>query len=1262
MAEPTPTVAELPEVELEVRQGGRASSYAFSHIDFLVGTVPGCDLRVPGPDLPPVLCLLARGPSGVTLRKLAPTQILLLNGHAASHADLKDGDRITLGALDIFVRLRHMPALSGVSGLATEAGNAARRSEKSSPPEAAAERAQLQADRDAFEQVRRQQAQELQQWMADLEERERALKKQVAELGKLGHRPVAHPELEQRARDLEARATELDKQKQELTVARQELADIRRQLYDRYQERRDRLAGLQEAVNNAARKVQERKRQVEAEAKELAQGRQAQELAAADLAEREARLEAQRRTLEESQAEVRSELERRLHEVQAREDTALALARDLEKRERQYQADVLRLDRQQASLDAQAQQLAEQQRALDEKIARLQEDSVELEKQALELEDWRASLQDQANALAQQKQEQDRADHELAQRAAALEGQQATLAALRTRLERLRAEVREHEQQLEAERGQLEQERAAFRAERQAVEQLKNELELDRQVHAQQQQELLERQATLDVAVAQLRQAQEKCTHSEQELSTRVQDLERRAADLAAQETLLESRLHDAAQAQERLDAERQTLRERTQALAQAEQTREALQEQLRRRGEELAARQKTLQNRMVELEGQTAALEARRAETERLHQEAQAQLDGWRQELAALDEQLQRRQAEILERETQRRRQFEELQKLGREVAGQRKALADERAAYQQEQEAWQQAQVQSRADFDKLRQEALALGRELPDIELRAGAALERLTHAREQLRDHLSELHVYVQESREELEGLRGRLQAEEARLRDQEQALRRQQEEHRLALVAFRQQMIGWQGQIADLKRHLSTDESRLELRHAQVVEQEKQVDAAAHELSHKEQSIQAQAEEVAGKRQEIEGHLVDMREWYRKKMRELADGEAPQAPADQSAGMPSVDTSSAAADSATATDLEPAHDLDEPDDEQDSAIIPIKNNILSMTGPVEPADRKLGEVLTELQLIDAGSLDALLREARRQRRTLRQVLLASGVVTVYQLALIEAGNVAGLMLGPVRVVDRLRSTPLESVYRVFDPRRGEEALLRHLGAEQMEDAVRPDEFRQRFSQAMLDHAHVAATWEVLDIGGRPAVLQEWLSGLPASDWPPLAAAPGVCLRLFTQGALALNAIHQAGLVHGHLSDACLFLTTDGILKITGLGEPPWLSPASHRVEQDGAREPADARDDLQALGRIVSGWCTPAGVRKGPRTKPLPDSLVSILFRLTGSADNAYASAAELLADLEGASPEVPANVEAWDRLRKYVRDHAAPEAILRLSA
>jgi hypothetical protein len=264
-----------------------------------------------------------------------------------------------------------------------------------------------------------------------------------------------------------------------------------------------------------------------------------------------------------------------------------------------------------------------------------------------------------------------------------------------------------------------------------------------------------------------------------------------------------------------------------------------------------------------------------------------------------------------------------------------------------------------------------------------------------------------------------------------------------------------------------------------------------------------------------------------------------------------------------------------------------------------------------------------------------------------------MALIEAGNVDALVLGPVRVIDRLRSTAHETVYRVFDPRRGQEALMRHLAEAEMQDAVHPDEFRQRFGQARLDHPNLAQTLEVLDIAGRPAVLQEWVTGLSCPEWPPLASVPGVCFRLLSQAALGLAKAHDANLVHGHLTESSLLLTADGILKIRDLGEPPWLAQPPYTE--------ATVAGDLSALGAIAAAWST-FGVRKGAKAKPLPQCLHDIVDRLGAGAPSIYISAQALLEDLDRISPQIPANAEAWDRLLKFVREHATVEPRLRQSA
>jgi len=257
----------------------------------------------------------------------------------------------------------------------------------------------------------------------------------------------------------------------------------------------------------------------------------------------------------------------------------------------------------------------------------------------------------------------------------------------------------------------------------------------------------------------------------------------------------------------------------------------------------------------------------------------------------------------------------------------------------------------------------------------------------------------------------------------------------------------------------------------------------------------------------------------------------------------------------------------------------------------------------------------------------------------------------------LVLGPLRVIDRLRITAHEAVYRVFDPRSSGEAVLRHLTEAEMEVAGHPEEFRHGFTRAAgIKHPHVATTLEVLDISGRPAVLQEPLTGLQSIEWPVLAAVPGVWYRLLCQAALGVHTVHQAGLTHGSLHAGQFLLTPEGVVKLCGVGEPAWL--AQPGLASVPAQDPAA---DVADFALLAASWANLAARRKGAR--PLPEPLQTILNRLT-TQDRAqgYPSVAGLLEDLDHAGADVPPNAEAWGRLLRYVREHTAEDASLRQTA
>ncbi len=422
------------------------------------------------------------------------------------------------------------------------------------------------------------------------------------------------------------------------------------------------------------------------------------------------------------------------------------------------------------------------------------------------------------------------------------------------------------------------------------------------------------------------------------------------------------------------------------------------------------------------------------------------------------------------------------------------------------------------------------------------------------------------------------------------------------------------------------------------------------------LAKKVEEIQVQQQVVAEKRGEMERHLGDMRDWYRKKIRELVQHTTTQR-TDNSIeeDMPvlpmTVPLATEVVDS-----QEPAQD----------------QTILSLADDLDPADRKLGELLQALELVDQDTLIALWNESRRQHRPLRTVLLDGGFLSLYQLALIESDNFDGLVLGRFHIIDRLPSTVREAIYRVFDPRLSNtekrpakssdegNCILRHLGESEMQDAVHPDEYRQRFTAVRdIAHPNIAATLEVLDINGRPAVVQESLRGLSGGEFPPQAGLPGVWYRLVSQAALGLHTAHQSGLVHGRLTADSFVLTREGVLKITGLGEPPWLQPALAT-----SREPS-AEDDLLALGHIALAWMQSAPKRKGK--KAFPEGLVAILTGLGAETPEGvpialYPSVTALLEELDRVSAEVPADSGAWEKLVQFVADNATEAPLLRQSA
>jgi hypothetical protein len=1237
---PADPSAALPTVHLEIRAAnGRATVYEVGDGGFLIGSVPGCDLRLPGANLAPVLCLISRHASGASLRKLAPVQPIMLNGRQVASTYLTHGDQVSLGVADLVVSIS--PAVGRPTPTAIPTAQAAPtgsemterlRQLQKIQEQVAGERAAWEQERannelelgrqrrlieDAAGNLRRIQ-QDLSTQQADLQSREQVWQ-------------AAQDELARQRLDVESRGEDLLKQEDDGASVRAELGQIRQQLYQRYHEKRDRLIKQHQGIRKAAQKLKDRKQRLDEQTAELDNLAQTWDLKKAELESGHEQLQRERQMLDDQhrliasrQQEIQRDLAERLNELQSRETQLVEERAAFEKSQKQHQTDLVRLDRIQASLEVRQKQLQTQALEVDHRYEQLQRDSRDLEEQAAQLDDWHKRLTAEESQLEEKQKTQDEQTGQLDQRAAALESQQVMLATLRTRLERMREEARRQEETLTDQRVMQEAGEADLKTRLEEMRTLREALDNDRQLQAEERRRFEERRSTLDSAVSQLRQAQESLSVQEADLQAKQAQVDATATEQAEQAGILLARGNQLEELHQRLSGERQSLKDREGALAKAEVSVTALQEQLRRRSEELTERQRLLSEQDQRLQKQLTDWQAESRLAEKEQQLASERLETMRGELAARSTTLDLRQHELQEQEWKLREDRQRLEQGEQGLKGQRQVLASERVAWEVEQQSARDALANAESLLADARNEARTLAEQLPILETNASAVLERLLRSREQLREHLGEVHTYGRQSREDLELARKQVQVEFERVRQQELALHVARDEHRLSVAAFRQHLIEWQAQVGETKQTLQMDESRLDRKAAEVDQKVQQIESTSARLAQQAEELQQREMQVEVKRGEVDRHLVDMREWYRRKLRELSgvdipDREMPEAPAE-------------------------GHSEENAGPDQDESA-EVERHILSIN-ELDAGSRQLGDLLSSLELVDADTLTALQREARRQRRSLRQLLLAGNYLTLYQMALIEAGNLDGLVLGPVRIIDRLSATPHEAVYRVFDPRRETDAVLRVLAETEMHDAVHPDEYRQRFAAlTAIDHVHLTATLEVLEIGDRPAVLQEWLTGLASCDWPPLAAAPGVWFRLVSQAALALQTAHGAGLIHGALEALSFVFTSEGVLKLQGLGEPRWLLAAP----DDG--EPSVA-DDLRRLGQVVAGWAALAP-GKGSKPKALPQPLQTILQRLQNpEGKQTFTSAQELLAALEAAGSSVAANATAWERFVTEVREQS----------
>ena len=250
------------------------------------------------------------------------------------------------------------------------------------------------------------------------------------------------------------------------------------------------------------------------------------------------------------------------------------------------------------------------------------------------------------------------------------------------------------------------------------------------------------------------------------------------------------------------------------------------------------------------------------------------------------------------------------------------------------------------------------------------------------------------------------------------------------------------------------------------------------------------------------------------------------------------------------------------------------------------------------------------------------------------------------DLTGAEVGHYRVLELLGAGGMGVVYQAEDLKLRRSVALKFPSPELWSDpAHRARLEREARAGARLDHPNICTVYEVGEHQGKPYLAMQLLHGQTLRrriDAGPIPL-PDV-VRVASQVAAGLEAAHRAGLVHGDVKPANIFLTASGEVKILDFGL------ASHAEEQAVAAAavhggtaiymspeqvqgtPVDARSDLYSLGLVIYEMATG---RKADSVDPAfaPAPLRGLIARaLEPDRTRRFQSAAEMRAALAEIQP------------------------------
>ena len=190
----------------------------------------------------------------------------------------------------------------------------------------------------------------------------------------------------------------------------------------------------------------------------------------------------------------------------------------------------------------------------------------------------------------------------------------------------------------------------------------------------------------------------------------------------------------------------------------------------------------------------------------------------------------------------------------------------------------------------------------------------------------------------------------------------------------------------------------------------------------------------------------------------------------------------------------------------------------------------------------------------------------------------------------LLAGRYRLLERIDAGGAGEVWRARDERLGRDVAVKILG----KDA--DEAFRERFADearraASVSHPNVVTVFDEGRSDGESFMVMEYVRGKTLrdviADRGPLPAHEAA--RIVAQIAAALDAAHEAGVIHCDVKPANVMLDENGTAKLTDFGiaraargprEHELIGTARYIAPERVAGEPPTERSDIYSLGLVA----------------------------------------------------------------------------------